>query len=69
LHLAILEAGTQPKVWHITNRSGSWSAPSLVCTLNPDVPFTGFDIETTERYVWIVAAQEQLVTLRRFPLS
>jgi hypothetical protein len=69
LHMAVVEGGKTPKMWYVTNRGGSWSQPTLICNLEPEVPVTGFDIEVTEGYVWAVVGQEQLIQLRRLKLA
>lgn len=65
LHMAIVEAGAQPKIHYTTNRGGSWSPPETVQALQPDVPVTGFDITVSDSYVWIIVGQEQLVNVWR----
>lgn len=69
LHVAVLESGSVSKLWYTTNRSGSWSEPTLICELEKEVPVTGFDIEVMEEYVWVCAAQEQLFQFRRLKLA
>lgn len=69
LHLAIVEGGSTPKLYYTTNRSGSWSQPEVVATLQADVDITGFDIALSGESVWMVVAQEQLCGFYRRKLS
>lgn len=69
IHMAILEGGPKPRIWHMTNRSGSWSEPKLVCDLVPDVSLTGFDIACNETHCYIVQSQQQLCGVYRMPFA
>ncbi|MBI3926188.1 MAG: hypothetical protein HY319_11655 [Armatimonadetes bacterium] len=66
LHLGVLVGN---KIYHVTDRGDEWSKPQPVIELDPNLPFSGFDIAATNDYVYVAAAQNQRLYVKRRKLE
>lgn len=69
LHMVVLDEGRKPRLLYTTNRGGSWSTPEVVCELKEGVDVTGFDLAVTEKTIWTIVTQSQLVNIYRRQLG
>ncbi len=68
IHRVVLNSG-ENKLYYQMLDGTQWTPLELVCELSKDVKMTGFDVVATEDYVWVVAAQSQIMKLLRHPLK
>ncbi len=68
VHRVVLNS-SENKLYYQMLDGTNWTPLELVCEMAKDIKMTGFDVVATEDYVWVVAAQSQIMKILRHPIK